>query len=139
MLQTGRTIGPRRGVTWLYRCGHGMVQEQIMSVKKKRTIGPCRGVTWLHRCRHGISSLPFISILAFVPSFSSSPISQAFVAEFVSLIFSSFGSFNSDRRWFFTQQEHWGLAMYEQDWMCLALSFASLLAKLAFLQNPLGI
>ena len=42
-----------------------------MSVKKKRTIGPCRGVTWLHRCRHGISSLPFISILAFVTSFSS--------------------------------------------------------------------
>ena len=28
-----------------------------MSVKKKRTIGPCRGVTWLYRCRHGISSL----------------------------------------------------------------------------------
>ena len=42
-----------------------------MSVKKKRTIGPCRGVTWLYRCRHGISSRPFISILAFVPSFSS--------------------------------------------------------------------
>ena len=42
-----------------------------MSVKKKRTIGPCRGVTWLYCCGHGISSLPFISILAFVPSFSS--------------------------------------------------------------------
>ena len=48
----------------------------------------------------------------------NSPISQAFFAEFVSLIFSSFGSFNSDGRWFFTQQEGWGLAM-EQDWMCL--------------------
>lgn len=35
----------------------------------------------------------------------NSPISQAFFAEFVSLIFSSFGSFNSDGRWFFTQQE----------------------------------
>ena len=28
-----------------------------MSVKKKRTIGPCRGVIWLFRCRDGISSL----------------------------------------------------------------------------------
>lgn len=27
----------------------------------------------------------------------------------------------NDCRWFFTQQEGWGLAMYEQDWMCLAL------------------
>ena len=40
-----------------------------MSAKKKRTIGPYRGVTWLYRCGHGIFSLPFISILAFIPFF----------------------------------------------------------------------
>ena len=40
-----------------------------MSVKRKRTIGLCRGVTWLFSNGHRISSLPFISILAFVPSF----------------------------------------------------------------------
>ena len=67
----------------------------------------------------------------------NSPISQAFVAEFVSLIFSSFGSFNSDGRWFFTQQEGWGLAMYEQDWMCLALSFDHFWQNWHFCKTPL--
>ena len=28
-------------------------------------------------------------------------------------------------RWFFTQQEGWGLSMYEQDWMCSVLSFGA--------------
>ena len=43
-----------------------------MSLKRNRTIGPCRDVTRFYCCcGHMISSFLFISILAFVPSFSS--------------------------------------------------------------------